>query len=294
MQTFPAFFPLHGRRVVIAGEGEAAEAKARLFDGSPAEIVRLRGEAAFEPPAYAGAALAFVASPDEAFVQEAAVAARSAGVPLNVVDHPALCDFQTPAIVDRGAVVAAVGTSGAAPVMATLLRAELEARISPAAGELARLLADRREAIRAAFPDLAGRRALFRRILSGPAARAAEAGDTTGAIRAIEAALADAGAAPGRVVVVLAPSEPDRLSLRAARALNVADAIIVAGAEAKALVEAHARRDAERLVRADAEDLATRAAAGLSTAIVAARADEALLGELAARGVEVELIAFAP
>jgi precorrin-2 dehydrogenase/sirohydrochlorin ferrochelatase len=293
MQTFPAFFPLHGRRVVIAGEGEAAEAKARLFEGSPAEVVRLRGEAAFEPSAYAGAALAFVASADEAFVQEADVAARSASVPLNVVDHPALCDFQTPAIVDRGPVVAAVGTSGAAPVMATLLRAELEARISPAAGELARLLADRREAIRAAYPELAARRALFRRILSGPAARAAEAGDLAGAARAIEAALTDGATGPGRVVVVLAPAEPDRLSLRAARALNVADAVI-SDDTTRGLVEAHARRDAERLARIDPADLARRAADGLSTVIVGEGTDEALLAELVARGVEVELLAPAP
>ncbi|HEY2050667.1 MAG TPA: NAD(P)-dependent oxidoreductase [Caulobacteraceae bacterium] len=293
MQTFPAFFPLRGRRVVIAGDGDAADAKARLFDGSPAEVVRLRGEAAFEPSAYAGAALAFVASADEAFVQEAAAAARSAHTPLNVVDHPALCDFQTPAIVDRGQVVAAVGTTGAAPVMATLLRAELEARISPAAGDLARLLAERREAIRAAYPDLAARRALFRRVLSGPAAHAAEAGDLDGAARAIETALADRGASPGRVVVVLAPAEPDRLSLRAARALNVADAVI-AGEAAKALVQAHARRDAERLARINPEDLARRTAAGLSTVIVTGAADQALLSELTARGVEVELLSPAP
>ena len=41
MNAFPAFFPLAGRRVAIVGEGEAAEAKARLFAGSPAEVVRL-------------------------------------------------------------------------------------------------------------------------------------------------------------------------------------------------------------------------------------------------------------
>ncbi|MBV8684673.1 MAG: siroheme synthase [Caulobacteraceae bacterium] len=293
MQTFPAFFPLENRRVVIAGEGEAAEAKARLFEGSPAEVVRLRGEAAFESSTYAGAVLAFVASPDETFVQEAAAAARSAHAPVNVVDHPTLCDFQTPAIVDRGLVVAAVGTSGAAPVMATLLRAELEARISPAAGELARLLAERREAIRAAFPDFAARRALFRRILSGPAARAAESGDLQGAARAITAALTETGAGPGRVAIVLAPREADLISLRAVRVLNVADAV-AAGPESRDLVEAHSRRDAERLDNPDVGELARRAAAGLSTVIVAAKADKEFVRELTAQGVEVDLLAPAP
>ena len=43
MEVFPAFFPLRDRRVVIAGEGEGAEAKARLLAGSPATVVRVRG-----------------------------------------------------------------------------------------------------------------------------------------------------------------------------------------------------------------------------------------------------------
>ncbi|HWW24364.1 MAG TPA: siroheme synthase, partial [Caulobacter sp.] len=38
MDSFPAYFPLAGRRVVIAGSGEAADNKARLFDGSPATV----------------------------------------------------------------------------------------------------------------------------------------------------------------------------------------------------------------------------------------------------------------
>ena len=46
MDAFPAFFLLKGRRVVIAGQGEPAEARARLFAGSPAEVVRIDGEAA--------------------------------------------------------------------------------------------------------------------------------------------------------------------------------------------------------------------------------------------------------
>ncbi len=119
MDIFPAFYPLTGRRVVIAGEGEPAESKARLFDGSPAEVVRLTGDQALDPSAYAGAAIIFIASWDEAFALAATAAARTAGAPVNVVDRPAMSDFHTPAIIDRGAVVAAIGTGGGAPVLAS-------------------------------------------------------------------------------------------------------------------------------------------------------------------------------
>ena len=69
METFPAFFPLQGRRIVIAGDGEGAEAKARLFKDSPAEVVRLAPAAALDPAAYEGADLIFVASYDTAVDQ---------------------------------------------------------------------------------------------------------------------------------------------------------------------------------------------------------------------------------
>ncbi len=64
MDSFPAFVPLKGARVAVVGDGEAAEAKARLFDGSPATLVRLTAEAAAAPGALSGVRLVFVATPD--------------------------------------------------------------------------------------------------------------------------------------------------------------------------------------------------------------------------------------
>src|ERR1700742_3396099 len=103
MQAFPAFFPLSGARVAIAGDGEGAEAKARLLASSPAEILRLAGKAALEPRSYAGVELASVAGADAAFRAGPAAAARAAGAVVNVVDDPGLSDFHTPAVIDRGA-----------------------------------------------------------------------------------------------------------------------------------------------------------------------------------------------
>src|SRR4051794_27139319 len=137
MDAFPAFFPLAGRTVVIAGEGEAAEAKLRLFDGSPAQIRRLTGDDAFRSISYQGATLAFIATRDDKFALAAAAAARAAHVPVNVVDRPVLCDFTTPAVIDRGEVVAAVGTAGASPMLATLLRHDIETRVPEGAGRVA-------------------------------------------------------------------------------------------------------------------------------------------------------------
>ena len=149
MDSFPAFLPRAGRRVAILGDGEAADAKARLFAPSPAEVVRLpENPAALDPSTYAGMSIVFVAAEDLALGEAAAQAARDAGALVNVVDRPHLSDFATPAIVDRGSVIAAIGTSGAAPVLATRLREELEARWPAGLGDLAALLLRLRETVR--------------------------------------------------------------------------------------------------------------------------------------------------
>ena len=297
METFPAFFPLKGRRVAIAGDGDPAEAKARLFAGSPALVTRLGAREALEPAAYLGADLIFIASWDKAWAAAAAAAARRSGAtaPVNVVDQPDLSDFHTPAIIDRGQVVAAIGTAGAAPLLASLLRAEIETRVPQGAGRIAALLAARRDALRAAFPDLAERRGFLRAMLAGPATAAAEAGDDTRAERLLDAALAAGWAGVGRVSLIAAPALADLISVRAVRALNVADILIV-GDGAEAVIAAHGRRDAERWAWAEdmAAAIAEQAAAGRLIAVVA-RAIPPGVGEaLESRGVAVDRLAPAP
>jgi len=290
VDIFPAFYPLTGRRVVIAGEGEPAESKARLFAGSPAEVVRLVGVRALDPAAYAGAALIFVASWDEAFAIAATAVARTVGVPVNVVDRPAMSDFHTPAIVDRGAVVAAIGTGGGAPVLASLLRAEIEARIPADAGEIVKLFGQRRGALRAAFPDLSDRRSFFRAMLAGEMAKAAGDGDTVLGGQLLDAAIAKGWKAIGGVTFITLPAAADLISLRAVRVLNVAD-IVVEGAGAAPALQSHARRDAEHLPleTATATKLAELANAGLRIVLVGID-DPALVAEVGAGGVSVEVL----
>jgi len=270
MDSFPAFYPLKGSRIVIAGDGEGADAKARLFAGSPAEVVRVEPGAALESAAYAGASLIFVASYDADFAAAAAAVARGAGAPLNVVDHPELSDFHTPAIIDRGQVVAAIGTAGAAPIVAALVRAELEAKLPAGLGRLVELFGKLRAETRAALPDLAQRRAFLRAMMSGAVAEAADAGDLEAAERLMRAALAEGLTTPGVVWLIQTPKRRDLLSLLAARALAEADTLVL-GQGAAADVAVLARRDAPRrtLADTDAAFLADEAAQGRQTAVVA-------------------------
>lgn len=276
MKSFPAYFPLDGARIVIAGSGEPAEARARLFAGSPAEIVRLDETWGLDPDAYQGARLIFIASHDEDFARRAEVAARTAGAPVNVFDRPRLSDFNTPAIVDRGSVVAAVGTGGAAPLLAQILRAELESRLPAGVGETADLLGARRDQIRKAFPDLADRRFFLRAVLSGQAPTASS----------LDAALAQRQAPNGRIFLIDLPDSEDLMSLRAVQALGAAEAV-AAPPKGEGLLARHARRDAARLDHRAlaAGPLTELARHGRSVAVLAPTAD--LVAALAGGPVEV-------
>jgi precorrin-2 dehydrogenase/sirohydrochlorin ferrochelatase len=299
MDAFPAFFPLAGRTVAIVGDGEAAEAKARLFDGSPARLLRIAADRALDPGSYEQASLVFVAAGDATFREAAAKAARQAGAVVNVVDHPALSDFHTPALVDRGEVVAAVGTTGASPMLAALLRNDIEARIPPGAGRVAALFGAMRERLRETLPDLDARRAFLREALTGPAAQAAMDDDMAGARRLLGEAL-DAwdtrAASAGRLRLVIDDGAEDRLSLRAARALAQAD-VLIADAGATPATLALARREARRLApsQVDLAQLKGMSGQGLQIVWVGAETNATdILEALAAEGVAIERLRPAP
>jgi precorrin-2 dehydrogenase/sirohydrochlorin ferrochelatase len=203
-----------------------------------------------------------------------------------VVDHQTFGDFHTPSIVDRSPVICAIGTGGAAPVLATLLRASIEARWPKGLGRIAELSEAMRETVKTALPDGPARRAYWRRMLKGPAGDAAVAGDMEDARRLATAALRDDPREEGRVWLLQAPADPDLLTLRALRAMGAADRIV--SGEAVAEVVRYARRDAERRTHATPEDLAQWAEAGLAVLHVSTETEEGLFEALRARGARVE------
>ncbi|MGL4543230.1 MAG: precorrin-2 dehydrogenase/sirohydrochlorin ferrochelatase family protein, partial [Polymorphobacter sp.] len=131
MDALPIFVRLAGQPVLLVGEGEAADAKARLIAAAGGRIVR---------DVAPGVRLAFVALDDAAAATATAAALRTAGLLVNVVDRPALCDFTVPAIVDRSPVLLAIGTGGASATLAKALRERFEALLPARLGDLARAI----------------------------------------------------------------------------------------------------------------------------------------------------------
>jgi len=246
VKHLPLFFDLAGRKVAVVGDGSKADLRANLARSAGAEVVRLHGPVTVQE--LRGAVAVFVATADEAADTAAHRQAKAAGVPVNVADRPALCDFIMPAIVDRDGVVVAISSGGASPTLATVLRGRIEAALPERLGELAHLVTTFRAQVNALIADPARRRAFFRRLVEGPAARLALAGDAAGARRV---ALGDLDAArrqttPSGIahIVGAGPGDPDLLTLKAAQLLQEADAILHDDLVPPAVL-ARARRDAE-------------------------------------------------
>lgn len=235
MHSLPVFVRLVGRPVILLGEGEAASAKRRLLE---------RAGAIITDDEHAEAALAVVALDGDA-ADAATARLKARGLLVNVVDRPDLCDFTTPAIVDRDPVLIAIGTGGASAGLAKVLRQRIEALLPQRLGSVARFLSDSRVALRRRWPDNGDRRRAIDALLAEGGALD-PLGPQTAALPDIDSLVV---AIPGgRIETVrLASGDPDDLTLRTARLLGAADALWHAGDVPDAIL-ARARADAGRHV----------------------------------------------
>lgn len=277
MGLYPLFADLAGREVLVVGGGEVAARKiaALLRAGADVRlhtrdiahpdieaavdegrITCLHGE--FDPAWLDAVWLVVAATDDQAFNAALAAEAGRRRRLINVVDDAALSTYQVPAVVDRSPLVVAISSAGAAPMLARRVRERLETLLDPATGALAALFARHRERIRAALPDLALRRRWFERILDGrldPVAADPEALETA-FLGELDAA-GTRGAVQGSVSAIAAV-ESDLLTLRALRALNEADLILVGPDVPRDALEP-ARRDASRVDVASTDEAASLA-----------------------------------
>ncbi|KMW56697.1 Siroheme synthase [Candidatus Rhodobacter oscarellae] len=241
MQHFPIFLDMRGQRVVLSGGGEAALAKLRLLvkteaklsvyaqDAHPDLVKLLDGHGdtltprALDRGDVLCAKLFYAANEDAAEDARVAEIARAEGALVNIVDNLQDSQFITPAIVDRDPVTVAIGTEGAAPVLARAIKRDLEERLPARLGLLARIgKAFRPMAERLPFGR--ARRDFWAEYYfnAGPRAEDPE--------QALEALLDQhLSAAPrqGRVDFVGAgPGDPELLTLKARNALDRADVVI--------------------------------------------------------------------
>jgi uroporphyrin-III C-methyltransferase/precorrin-2 dehydrogenase/sirohydrochlorin ferrochelatase len=245
MDHFPIFLRVHGRRIVLSGGGDAALAKLRLllktkahitvFAPAPAEDIVAWAQAGdltlvrrrMAPGDTLCAALFYAADEDAAEDARTSAIARADGALVNVVDNLEDSQFITPAIVDRDPVTVAIGTEGAAPVLARAIKADLEARLPVSLAPLARIGKSFRK-VAEALPLGRARRDFWRDYYFKTGPEMIKQGE-----EAVHSALKDLltdhlarKVRPGHVDFVGAgPGDPDLLTMKARRVLDEADVV---------------------------------------------------------------------
>lgn len=247
MRLFPAFFYTDDAHVTVFGGGEEARRKVRLLakttlkitvvidtDIEPGFAQEFAGRITIAPRDMAGQALdrskfAIVACRTAENAEQSIIWAREYGIPINVVDQPDECDFTIPSILERGEIVAAVGSGGAAPVLAKRVRTSLEALMPHNMGPLSELARDFRPRVYEVLDDGVMRRQFWEAALNGAPADFAMEGRFEDARTAMEALLQQTASpknAEGIVHIVGAgPGDPELLTLKAFRLIQNADVV---------------------------------------------------------------------
>ncbi len=248
MDFLPVFLDLKQRQAVVIGGGEVAARKAGLLLLAGAKVIvqaPVAGEAMadlvrsgqvqyraerFAPEVLDGAALVIAATDDADVNRRVHAAAMARNLPVNVVDHPELCSFILPSIVDRSPVVVAVSSGGASPVLTRLIRARLETLIPASFGRLAALTAAFRDKVKQRIQRPEHRRAFWEDVLQGWIAELVYSGQDKQAQQALEKRLAQEDSGDKRVGEVYliggGPGDPDLLTFRALRLMQQADVVV--------------------------------------------------------------------
>lgn len=269
MQNFPIFLSLRDRPALVIGGNDAALHKIELLLAAGARVTLVAetvtgdiaqlisdgriawGGHVFCDDDLIGTSLIIVGSDDEALQARVSQAAQLRGLPVNVVDRPALSSFIMPAIVDRGPITIAISTGGTAPALARKIRAEIERALPAAIGRLARFAEIFRTQVRRTLNEPRARRHFWDRVFDGSVGELALAGDEISARRELIRLLDDARHAPSQAtgmvhLVGAGPGDPDLLTLKAHRLLQRAD-VIVYDRLVSPEVLGMGRRDAEKI-----------------------------------------------
>ena len=184
VKYYPLFFDMIGRKCVVVGGGNVAERKVErlLACGARVEVVGknltsrlatrsgegkvVHHDADYEGSFLAGACLVIGATDDETVNGRVAKDARALGIPVNIVDDPARCDFILPSVVERGDLSIAVSTGGRSPALAKKLRRELEAVYGPEYAILLEILGGLRRKVIAGGRPSDENRASFEAVVS--------------------------------------------------------------------------------------------------------------------------------
>jgi len=268
LAKLPVFWDLQSKRAVIAGGSDAAAWKAELLAacGAAVEVYAEcdsigAGMASLADAGkvvihthpwhigiFDGAAMAIADCETDDEARTFACAARTAGVPFNVIDKAAFCQFQFGSIVNRSPVILSISTDGAAPILAQAIRRRVETLLPPSLKGWAALAQALRGTVNGQLEPGPKRRAFWEMFVDRCFASMKVPGerDREALISNIEA-LYHLPASGSVTLVGAGPGDAELLTLKAVRSLQAADIILFDESVSADVLEL-ARREAKRML----------------------------------------------
>ena len=265
MNFLPIFLDIRDKNCLVVGGGVTATRKVELLLRAHAQIIVVAPQLTeqltlwvntkriihrmglFKATDLQNCHLVIAATNDKTTNEQVSTLAQTQGTPVNVVDQPQLCSFIMPSIIDRSPVQVAVSTGGASPVLARLLRVQLETMIPATYGKLAEFVASFRDKVKQRLPFNA-RRTFWEKVLQGPIAEMFLSGHTQTAHQALEDLIETTSIQQSGEVYLVGggPGDPDLLTFRALRLMQQADVVLYDRLVSPGVLDL-VRRDAERI-----------------------------------------------
>ena len=248
MDYFPIFIHTRGRKIVFVGGAEDIGHKLILLGKSSAHrhvygdisdprvsAMITSGEVThhahpLRPEDTGDTVFAYIGTEDTAERDAAMTVLDAANVPYCVIDDRNRSRFITPALVDRDPVVVAIGTAGAAPVLARKLKSRFESLMPQWLGHLATMAEGLRGQLDR-LPQGAIRRQVWSRFFDQALSTHAVTPDHSLTQKQLDQLIADAMAYAATKVhpvrfVSAGPGDPDLLTRAALKALDDADVVL--------------------------------------------------------------------
>jgi len=251
MKYLPINIKLHNKQVLVLGAGSVAQRKIKTMVAVGAKVTCIAlnfGEAVttmseqqivqiiehdlndlsvFEQ--FDCIDLIISATDNESINQSVHKYAQSKNIWVNTVDQQDLCDFITPAVVDRSPIVVSISSEGSAPVLARIIKQKIEYLLPLNIGYLANIAQKLRKKIKQAIPEFNNRRRFWDRFFqwSHQSQSILKNKFQTTNKKQINEIIASVNETQGKVFLVGAgPGNPDLLTLKAIKVLQTTDVVL--------------------------------------------------------------------
>ena len=183
MSYFPFFMNIEGKRGLVIGGGNSALLKIKklLPFSVDLEVIALHvlpeikmleaeGKLHIKSHVFSEAHMiptpffVIVALEDKEETCKIVSLCRERGILVNVVDEPEYCDFYFPSLVTKGKCSIGISTSGASPVVASLLREQIEQIIPEHMEEWLDWLEEKRVELKEKFPTQKARKQVIKNL----------------------------------------------------------------------------------------------------------------------------------